>query len=424
MASDFPRPNLPLVELPTEILSVIFSYIPDSGCLVQIMQVCRLFRDMIEPLLYHTIHLQLPLTPTTRDSSGGSYNLGHLARLIDTLSARPQLSHLVKVLYLKLDGRNDLDCTDKIKILNLFPHLQELSLSPPSLPLDLTSMLFLKYLRLDFGDMADYPHPVQQIVQCLWVPTLRILQIEWLELENQWVDLVPLRRHQTSPIIDLRIHALTNVDQTFGILTNLLNSVKSLKRFTFDAELDAVLSHIVQDWLSLDEILCALRFHANTLEDIVIAASDGGSIRRTTPTCSIMHFSSLRKLAIPISCLEYCKGSNYDLALPPKLEELQLQQQECYEGISVWYSCYEGLKALAKRKRDGFPELKLIVWWTQMSIAWFQSSKRLPIPPIGTLIHTFEEVDVLFSWITHPVFQGSPFGQEIKPLPVGNNMVA
>ncbi|KAJ5089356.1 hypothetical protein N7532_008040 [Penicillium argentinense] len=415
MASVFARPNMLLVELPTEILSVIFSYIPDSGCLVQIMQVCRLFRDMIEPILYRSMHLQLPLTSTSRDSRGGTYNLGHLAGLIDALSARPQHSRLVKILYLQLDDPKGLDCSYKIKISNLFPHLQELSLSPPSPHLDLTGMLFLKYLRLNFGDMADYPQPVQLILHHFWIPTLRILQIEYLELESQWVDLDPLQRHQTSPIIDLRIHALTDVDQSIGILTSLLNSVKSLKRFTLDAELDAVISHMVHDWLSLDAILCALRFHADTLEDIFIAASDGSSIRRTTPTWSIMLFSSLRKLAIPISCLEYCKGSNCDFALPPKLEELQLQQQECYEEISVWYSCYEGLKALAKRKRDGFPELRLIVWWTQMSIAWFESSKRLPIPPIGTLIRTFEEVDVLFSWITHPVFKGSPFGQAFRP---------
>lgn len=258
-------------------------------------------------------------------------------------------------------------------------------------------MLFLIYLRLDFDDVGDYHKPVQLIAHHFWIPTLRILEIECLELESQWVDQSPLQRHQASPIIDLRIHALTNIDQSVGILPSLLNSVKSLKRFTLDAELDAVISHMVQDWLSLDAILCALRLHANTLEEIVIAVSDGSSLRRTTPTCSIMHFSSHRKLAIPISCLEYCKGSNCDIALPSKLEELQLQQQECFEGSLDWYSCYEGLKNLAKRKRDGFPEQKLIVWWTQMSIAWFELSKRRPVPPIGTLTLAFEEL-ILEPW--------------------------
>jgi hypothetical protein len=175
---------------------------------------------------------------------------------------------------------------------------------------------------------------------------------------------------------------------------------------------------MVQDWLSLDAILYALRLHANTLEEIVIAASDGGTLRRTVPMCSIMNFSSLKKLGIPISCLEYCIGSNCDLALPPKLEELQLQQQEFYEESSDWYSCYEALKALAERKRDCFPELKLIVWWTQISIA------SGPLPPIGNLICIFEDVDVLFSWIKHPAFKGSPFGQAFMPPPAMNKMVA
>lgn len=323
MVSVFARPNMLLVELPTEILSVIFSCIPDRGCLVQIMQVCRLFRDMVEPLLYRSMHLQLPLTPTSRDSREGTCNLGHLPGLIGALSAQPRHSRLVKALYLQLDAPRDLDCNYMIKLSNLFPHLEELSLSPPSPHLDLTGMLFLKYLRLDFGAVAYYPQEVKLVLHPFWIPTLRILQIEWLELESQWEDLVLLQRHHMSPIIDLRIHASTDVDQSIGILTSLLNSVKSLKRFTLDAELDAAVSHVVQKWLSLDSILCALRFHADTLKDIVIAASDGGSICRTTQTCSYILFSSLRRLAIPISCLEYCKGSNCDLALPPKLEELQ-----------------------------------------------------------------------------------------------------
>lgn len=385
-----------LVELPTEILSVIFSYILDSGCLVQTMRVCRLFRDMIEPLLYRSMHLPLSLTPTSQDFHGASYNLGHLGGLIGALSARPQHSRLVKVLYLQLDDLKDLDCSYKIQISNIFPHLQELSLSPPSPHLDLTGMVDLKYLRLDCNEMSAYPQPVQFMLHHFWIPSLRILQLEWfeLDLDSGWVDRIPSHRRHTSPIVDLRIHAFAHVDQPVGILTSLLSSINSLKRFTLDAELDAVLSHVVHDWLSLDDILCALRFHADTLEDISIAASDGEFIRRTTPTCSIMRFSSLKKLAIPMSCLEYCKSSACQFALPSTLEELQLQQQECYGDISIWYSCYEGLKALAARKRDGFPNLKLVVWWTQMSIAWFESSERRPIPPIDTLTRTFEEVHV------------------------------
>ncbi|KAA8644633.1 uncharacterized protein ATNIH1004_008839 [Aspergillus tanneri] len=332
-----------LAELPTEILSVIFSYIPNGGCLVHIMQVCRLFRGMIEPILYRSMHLPLALTPTSRDSHGGSDNLGHLAGLIGALSARPQHCRLVKVLDLQLDRPKGLDPSYKIKISNLFPSLQGLSLSPPSLHLDLTGMLDLEYLRLDFDDIAGDPQPIQLILYPFRVPTLRVLQIESLELDTQWLDLSPLQRHQRSPIIDLHIHVFTHVDQPVGILTTLLNSVKSLKRFTIDAELDAVISHMVHDWLSLDEILRTLRSHADTLEDIRIAASDGGFIRRTTPT----H--------------KYCEGSHCDIVLPPKLEELQLQQQECYDNILVLYSCYEGLKTLAERKRDGFPNLKLLV---------------------------------------------------------------
>ncbi|KAF9891695.1 hypothetical protein FE257_003707 [Aspergillus nanangensis] len=365
-----------LKELPTEILSVIFSYIPYGGCLVQIMQVCRLFRDMIDPILYHSMRLPVALTPTSRDSHGDSDNLGHLPGLIGALSARPQHCRLVKVLDLQLNHPKDLDPSYKIKISNLFPSLQGLSLSPPSLYLDLTGMLDLEYLRLDFDDMAGGPQPIQLILNPFRVPTLRVLQIESLELDTQWLDLSPLQRHQRSPITDLHIHVFTHVDQPVGILTTLLNSVKSLKRFTIDAELDAVIAHMVHDWLSLDEILRALRSHADTLEDIRIAASDGGFIRRITPTHSIMLFSSLRKLALPISCLEYCEGSHCDIVLPPKLEELQLQQQECYDNIPVLYSCYEGLKALAERKRDSFPNLKLLVWWTQMSDAWFQLCRR------------------------------------------------
>jgi hypothetical protein len=155
-----------------------------------------------------------------------------------------------------------------------------------------------------------------------------------------------------------------------------------------------------------------------------IAASDGGSIRRTTPTYSFMLFSSLRKLAIPISCFEYCKAQLVILHYHQSSKSYSCNSKNAMKIFLAWYFCYEGLKALAKGKRDGFPELKLIIWWTQMSIAWFGRSERSPIPPIGTLIRTFEEVDVLFSWIQHPAFEGSPFGQAFRPLPVGNYMKA
>ncbi|CAI7569273.1 unnamed protein product [Penicillium pancosmium] len=362
------------------------------------------------------MHLKLPLTSTTHKFNE-NYNIRHLAGPIDALSARPQLGSLVKVLYLQLTDPKDFDYDDQIEILNLVPHLQELYLSPPSLHLDFTGMLFLKHLRLDLDDRVDCYNPVQLIAHHFWIPTLRILEIEGLELDGQWLDQSPLQRDQKSPIIDLRIYALTYTDQSVGILPSLLSCVKSLKRFTLDADLDAAIAHMVQDWLSLDAILYALRLHTNTLKEILIAASDGGTLRRTVPTCSIMNFSSLKKLAIPISCLEYCKGSNCDLALPPKLEELQLQQQECYEESSDWYFCYEALKALAERKRDCFPELKFVVWWTQMSIAWLESSRRPPLPPIGNLICIFEDVDVLFSWIKHSDFRGSPFGKAFMRPP-------
>ncbi|OQE15852.1 hypothetical protein PENFLA_c030G10887 [Penicillium flavigenum] len=254
MASVLTRSSMLLGEFPTEILSVIFSYIPNSGCLVQMMQ--------------------LSLAPPSRDSHGGTDNLGHFAGFIGVLSARPQHSRLIRGLYLQVEQPTDLDSSYKITISNLFPHLQELSLSPPSLHLDLTGMLDLKYLRLDFDDLPGYPQPAHLILNPFRIQTLRVLQIENLELDTQWVDLSPLQRHQMSPITDLHIHVFTHVDQPAGILTCLLNSVKSLKRFTLDGELDAVIAHMVQDWLSLDEILGALRFHTDTLEDMFIAASD------------------------------------------------------------------------------------------------------------------------------------------------------
>jgi hypothetical protein len=59
-------------------------------------------------------------------------------------------------------------CSFKIKISNLFAHLQELTLSPLSPHLDLTGMLFLKYLRIDFGAMVYHPQQVQQVQLVLY----------------------------------------------------------------------------------------------------------------------------------------------------------------------------------------------------------------------------------------------------------------
>lgn len=408
-----PGTDLSLTDLPIEILSIIFEYLTPASNLANTMLVCCLFRDMIEPLLYRAISLQLRLPSNTGNGLDAD------GSLLRTLSSRPQLGRHVVVLSLKeLYDKESVDFNRQPKLLSLLPNLRELSLSPPSPCLNLTGHLFLKYLRLDLDEdriYLDPEQPVELIAQNFWTPTLTTLQIEWLTLEGHWSHHFPSKTYRTSSILDLRIHMYFHNHQSVNILPDILSSIKSLKKFTLDSEVQGFTPHAIRDGLSLDELCSALFPHADTLEDMVIAASDDSFLCRTFPRCVLMDFSALRRLGIPENFLEYRSGSTAELLLPPKLEELQLQHQVRFNQSEDWSPHYERLSVIAAMKRKSLLALKLVVWWTQMSeVLWGFSLIQRFAPQFEPLVCTFQEVGVLFYSVDQQYFKYTPFGTNLE----------
>ena len=408
-----PGTDLSLTDLPIDILRIIFEFLTPARNLANTMLVCCLFRDMIEPLLYRAISLQLRLPSNTGNGLDAD------GSLLRTLSSRPQLGHHVIVLSLtELYDTESVDFSRQPKLLSLLPHLRELSLNPPSPRLNLTGHLFLRYLRLDLGEDRIYPdseQPVEIIAQNSWTPTLSTLQIEWLTLEGNWSHYFPSKTYRTSSILDLRIHLFFQEDRSVNILPDILSSIKSLKKFTLDSEDQGFISHAMRDGLSLDELCLALFPHADTLEDMVIAASDGCFLCRTFPRCVLMDFSALRRLGIPENFLEYRGGSRAELLLPPKLEELQLQHQLFFNRSEDWSPHYERLSVIAEMKRKSLLALKLVVWWTQMSeVLWGLWGNPRFTTQFEPFVSTFQEVGVLFYSVDQSYFKDTPFGTNSK----------
>lgn len=393
-----------LTDLPAEILSRIITYLPHDDKLAHTMLVCRRLRDIVEPVLYSSITL-----PDGTEDTGGVVNV------LRTLSSRPDLARCVTALSSGRILLRDRDYADFTGLVCLLPRLHVLDVMPVVTDLDLTH-LRLKSLLFLFPDDIFYDEgedPMDIVARHFWMPTLRILQIERIALEGQWGHLFPLERYQTSPIIDLRLLIEFYSYQTHGILPQIILSVKSLRQFTveFRSSTD-IEDDDLHEELSLDVITSALLPHALMLEQMSIVMDWCLDVSRALPKHGLMCFTTIRRLAIPETFLHYCEGSRTQLELPQQLEELQLQ----HVSGGHWYSDadYQRLPVLARMKQTSLRALKLVVWWHQVSRVGFRDSTPCFMPPeIDTLFDTFQQVEVLFSWIEQPHFKGTPLGHNM-----------
>lgn len=405
-----------MTDLPTEILSRIITYLPHDAKLAHTMLVCCRFRDIVEPILYRSITLQSSLSSADCiDHTGGAVNI------LRTLSSRPELACYVTTLASGRSLLRDSDYANFTRLICLLPRLDDLNIMPAVTDLDLTH-LHLKTLLFTFQDDIFYDEgedPMDIVARHFWMPTLRTLQIECLALEGQWDHLFPLKRYQTSPIIDLRLLIDFYSYQTYGILPQIILSVKSLRRFTveFRSGID-IRDDILHEQLSLDVITSALLPHALVLEQMSIVMASDLDVSHAFPKHGFMCFTTIRRLAIPENFIHYCEGSRTQLDLPPQLEELQLQHVS--SGYSYTDADFERLPVLAVMKQTSLRALKLIVWWHQVSRVGFSDRdpklcyRPLEMETIETLVYTFQQVGVLFSWIEQPDFDSTPLGHIVR----------
>lgn len=171
---------LGLTDLPNEILhQIIRELLPDrfrdSEYLASLCLVCKRLRDIVEPHLYHTLSLEVEIqsqrvVQTTSPGWGILSPVIGYNKLLRTLTERPPLSNLVRVLSLGTKyvqvAYNPHFVEHHLPILAFFNMLQELHLSFPPLFSELPLMPALKYLHLDFFSVYHYvPENISLLVQ-------------------------------------------------------------------------------------------------------------------------------------------------------------------------------------------------------------------------------------------------------------------
>ena len=161
---------LGLTDLPNEILhQIIPELLPtrfrDSQYLASLCLVCKRFRDVVQPHLYHALTLELDIqsqrvVQTTRGGEGILSPVIGYSELLRTLTERPSLSNLVRVFSLGtryLHEAYDPHIVEHhLPILAIFNMLQELHLDFPPMFSELPFLPALKYLHLDFSSVHYY----------------------------------------------------------------------------------------------------------------------------------------------------------------------------------------------------------------------------------------------------------------------------
>lgn len=424
-----------VVDLPDDILRLIFDYLRSAKLKIASL-VCQHFRLMAQPLLYRKIKLEhgfwsLKESKRVWGDTAWATDFRRQAQLLETLARCPELGHNTIVFRLNEYGRTyNGNFGHQAKLLESFPRLLELSLRPPMPGLDLTCHLSLERVRFVFGEPDIYPGAEggQLISRNFFSPSLRTLSIQAPGFEYISDCVFPPETYQSSPVTDLRLNLTFREGHSMKPLLPMLRSIKSLKRFALDFDVDSLLfgwekgdpeppENDIYEWFFEDDILLALLPFSNILEELSISASDASGLDYMSPQYYLKSFSALRRLAISGTSIGFCDGSTTELMLPPNLEELQVEYQGWVDDdYDDWLPRYAVLNALIWMKRENkLPSLRLVVWWMQMTELWAQISNSpefLSPEYVEECVPEFDELGVRFEAVRETWFRYSPFGRE------------
>lgn len=454
------RKTAAIENVPSEILDQISSHLSRNDRLAtsRCSQGLRLFN---QEFTWKSIHVDIGDSSEFIDRTERSkYLFENLQCLYTTLLIYRHLGKYTVKLSLKISRYCTYEMMVNMKFLRLFSSLQELSLSPPpsnlELPLKPTSLrLDFHYDRSTFWQLSCYDFQTLKLEQYFRMSNLRKLQVEHISFEPEMHHDSFAGLQQLSPIEDLRF--IDCSPQTVGVLAEILLSVKCLKRLSLEMNIPR---HVVEgfnrnshriDWHRPggQDYGRAINPHAQSLEELTIAFSDGASffirplnaahpqasVSRTGPIIPVRplvppigsfdKFTNLKRLAIP-ECLlaRNGHGTQFLLKLLPKLlEELQLQIPVIPKDQPLDLFRDEELRtarmcALARDKDTRVPRLKMVTCWYQQ----YSSSSQADLN--GELVYDSEEswsileevfgaVDVHLDRVSGPFFEDTPFGQPL-----------
>ena len=455
------RKTAAIEALPLEILEQIFSYLPRNDRLATSSS-SRIIRGFNEEFTWKSIHVDVGDSSEFADRTERSkYLFEHLPYLYTTLSKYRHLARYTVELSLKVSRYRTYEMMMDMKFLRCFSSLQELSLSPPPSHFELP--VKPKFLRLDFHyDRSNfwkhtcYEIPQLKLEQYFRMSDLRKLQVEHISFEPKMHEDAFLVPQQLSAIEDIRF--IDCSPQTVGVLAKMLLSVKCLRKLTLEMNIP---------WPVAEGFDCnchqsnwnrpggqdygvAINPHAQSLEELMIAFSDGASffirpfyaanpraeilgMRPITnaqplirPVGMLDRFTNLKRLAIPEPLLaQDRRGTRFLPELLPKLlEQLQLQIP-VDTRVPLLNNRTARMHSLAKDKDIFLPRLNLIICWHQQyasssPASWNNEQVHDSEESWDKLREAFNAVGVHLDRVSGAFFEDTPFG---RPLNISHSRI-
>ncbi|KAL9121189.1 MAG: hypothetical protein Q9187_002250 [Circinaria calcarea] len=406
MAEPEDRTPVSITELPNELLTEIFSYLPLQPYVARVTRVSRCFRAIAEPLLYHTI--------STDWYSQNYIHEKKFRSVFRVLSRNPSLCSHVAVLHVKMWNLVALGCTDATEFVKLFPSLHELALDDAASDFRLPSLGRLVSLRISFDFWAASPtarheqsHELGALAHVFSIPTLRKLQIDLISLDLDELglskDCFPRRCHRTSLVTDL--HLIYWEEVHMRVLPEMLLLAKHLKRIVLDIQGEEEPAGCFATPLAV--IDAALQPHASTLEEISITSTGGLIFPPPSLIGDFRRYTNLKRLGIPESLLVQHGDLIFRNSLPCQLEEIQLQYNISILStpnnvdLSSWWT---RMNALAKDKHACFPALKFVACWDRRFTDEYMVTRKEGglLDEMENLVCAFKDVGVRFSCVAHP----------------------
>lgn len=451
-----PKGGIFIGDAPDEVLEIIFSKLPRDAGLIKVAQVCERFKALVLPLLYRSLRLD---AKHMRADGYVSLKPEELppGLMPESLSLRlkhnPDLCRNVRKLNLTVHNVGWYENpSGHRKLMTLLPSIQEISLNPPPKEYNFPMSNRLATMSLDFiYDDKLFWAPSRLIDATpfnlnnyLSKPSLRKLQFKHTEISHY----MPIHSGDvgSSAITDLRF--IDWLPQELEILGYVLPSVKHLKHFVVEANGCSFWHNSKTHGLAPHDYGLLLQPHSTSLEELIIAYSDGTYNDGTDfpPTSTplmgtLTNYHNLKRLAIPEPFLVGLEDMSFHQLLPPLLEELQMQypmgvknpvlDRQGDVGSRPPYRLMR-MKRLAENKASIVPRLKHVIWWFQQT-PWQVSvgdpppynpntrSRTTDQPPRGPLYgppedmyklaEDFMKVGVKFEWVSMPRFKYTPFGE-------------
>ena len=306
-------------------------------------------------------------------------------------------------------------------MVDLMPHLRDLSITAPEIDVKLSSLPQLESLHLDFSKAQcalgdELIKSTKAVAPHFMLPSLGYLQLHGLTLDQDGLELnqlFPKERYRRSPITTLRVMECS--DASLDMLSTILLSINALKRLTLEVYLPDFDSRTLRE-LTPNTIDEAIRPHLSTLTELIIVGRwtaddlDEMMFFKSSIFETLFAYNKIKRLGIPEPYLAHEDSLTFHEWLPPQIEELQLQYQIGFDATDATDELMHAIKRmerLAENKNVCLPALRRVIWWTLDSEDEAESDEA----GMDRLTGIFEDVGVRFDWLSTFEYSSTPFGQ-------------